>query len=252
MLQFSRTVAPETSKGPALIALMRHWEFWKAVVFTSLDRIWHRSGLDIIRQLRNARIEVLEVSAFKPGYFVPRVLDEIKRSGIRITILMAFTQDTQNVALSAESKGMTSAGWSWLTLEEKTAVPQMLGWLTFRPFRPSEGMHAFAEQVSEYTATHFNITVNPDSVDLTYSTALYEAVMLYANAATKVLSNGDDLYDATLLSNTLRSTILEGVANNSVALDEHGDRIQTYEVLSYLVNWTSSRYDGMTFVHRGI
>ena len=37
VLQFSRTVAPETSKGPALIAFMKHHKWTKAVVWTSTE-----------------------------------------------------------------------------------------------------------------------------------------------------------------------------------------------------------------------
>ena len=43
---------------------------------------------------------------------------------------------------------------------------------------PSEGMQAFAKHVSDYSKSHFNVTVHPDSVDLAYSAALYDSVMI--------------------------------------------------------------------------
>ena len=96
-------------------------------------------------------------------------------------------------------------------------------------------MQAFAEQVSEYSKSRFNITVDADSIDLTYSQTLYDAVMLYAHAATKVLSEGGDLRDGQAVTAAVRSTTFEGVGGSAVALDENGDRIESFEVMNYVV-----------------
>ena len=95
-------------------------------------------------------------------------------------------------------------------------------------------MQVFAEQVSNYTRTGFNITVSPDSVDLTYSIALHDAIMLYAHAATKVLAEGGSLHDGQAVTEAVRSTTFKGVGNSVVALDKHGDRIESYEVMNYV------------------
>ena len=44
-----------------------------------------------------------------------------------------------------------------------------------------------AWQVSDYTKSHFDISLSPSDVDLTFSTALYDAITLYAHAVTKVV-----------------------------------------------------------------
>ena len=77
---FSRTVAPETSKGPALIALMQHNKWARAVILTSTDAAYFVSGLALSRQLRAAGLEVLKPAAFESGL---GGVAEIKRSGIR-------------------------------------------------------------------------------------------------------------------------------------------------------------------------
>ena len=85
-MQFSRTIAPEPSKGPALLALMAHYNWRKAVMLTSSDNVYFESGLELTTQLKGAGIEVFKPAAFKHGLDddVTRVvLGEIKRSGTR-------------------------------------------------------------------------------------------------------------------------------------------------------------------------
>jgi ABC-type branched-subunit amino acid transport system substrate-binding protein len=72
-------------------------------------------------------------------------------------------------------------------------------------------------------------------VDLAYSTALYDAVMLYALAATAVMSEGGDLQDGKAMTAAMRATSFEGAAGTRVALDGNGDRIESYEVMSYVL-----------------
>ena len=122
-------------------------------------------------------------------------------------------------------------GWAWFVLEERPIA----GWLYVQPLIPSEGMAAFAEKVSGYSKTRFNITLPADSVDLTYSAALHDAIMLYAHAATKVLSEGGDLHDGKAVTVAMRSTTFEGAGGTAVALDEQGDRLGSYEVMNYVM-----------------
>ena len=82
-MQFSRTVAPETSKGPALIALMRHYEWAKVVIWSSQINHWPETGLELTRQFEAANIEVLKPKPkmFDPNSFQAGILREIKHSG---------------------------------------------------------------------------------------------------------------------------------------------------------------------------
>ena len=111
----------------------------------------------------------------------------------------------------------------------------MAGWLFFRPFLSFNGMQTFAKQVSDYSKLHFNAIVSPDSVDLTYSAALHDAIMLYAHAATKLMSDRGDLQDGEALTAAVRSTSFTGVGGTVVALDSNGDRIESYEVMNYIL-----------------
>ena len=127
-------------------------------------------------------------------------------------------------------------GWAWISLEStgKYRVDGMQGWLYTRPTLPSKSMQAFIEQVSNFTKSHFNITMDPQEVDLAYSITLFDSIMLWARAATKVLLAGGNLFDGAAVTAAVRSTTFEGVGGSSVVLDKHGDRIESYEIMSYI------------------
>ena len=184
-MQFSRTVAPDTSKGPALIAFMQHSLWTKIAILTTTESLWFETGLGLKKQLEAAGMQVLKPAAFEPGYVKNATLNDVARSGIRIVLVLSYEDDTRTLASHAERKAMV-AGWAWLIVEERIAGKYLAGWLCFRPFLAPETMQEFAVQVSIYTKSRFNISVSPGSVDLTFSAALYDAIMLYALAATKV------------------------------------------------------------------
>ena len=131
-------------------------------------------------------------------------------------------------------------------------VTEMAGWLWLRPLLPSDGMQAFAEEVSYYAKSRFNFTVSADSVDLTYSIALHDAIMLYAHAATKVLSEGGDLHDGRAVTAAVRSTTIKGVGGSVVALDQSGDRNESYEVMNYMAGNKDRSYGAKTFLYTGL
>ena len=58
--------------------------------------------------------------------------------------------------------------------------------------------------------------------------------MLYAHAVTKVLSKGNDWRDGQAVTVAMRSTIFEGAGGTVVALDQNGDRIESYQVMNYV------------------
>ena len=79
-------MAPEPSKGPALIALMRRYKWSKAVILTSTDGVFIVSGIELMKQLQAAEVKVLKPPAFESGLnddLTGVDVGEIKRSGIR-------------------------------------------------------------------------------------------------------------------------------------------------------------------------
>ena len=200
-------------------------------MLSSTESIWAETRRGLAKQLEAASIVVLKPAALEPGNIKDAMLDDIRRSGIRIVLVILYEADTQSVASLARQDGMTSAGWAWLVPEERVPVPGMAGWVWFRPFLASD-MQAFAKQVSDYSKSHFDLTVSPDSVNLVQSAALYDAIMLYAHAATKVLSEGGDLQNGTAVTEAVRSTTFTGIGGTLVALDSQGDRLESYEVMN--------------------
>ena len=235
MLQFSRTIPSETSKGPVLIALFGHMNWIKVSMMTSTNNVWIQSGLGLTKQLKAAAITVQTPAAFEPNNFQDARLGKIRRSGFRITILIANNKDVVDVASAAHRQEMNSAGWAWILVDRLLGAPrEVMGWMALMPLLPSRDMQAFVKRVSEYSKSHFNFAVSADSVDLTFSTALHDAVMLYAHAATKVLAEGGDLGNGSAVTEAVRSITIQGVGNDPVTLNSQGDRIMSYEVVNYV------------------
>ena len=231
---FSRTVAPDTSKGPVLIAFMQHNNWRKIAIVSSTANVWIEASSGLSNQLEANGMKVLRPAAFEPNNFKDTTLSEIRRSGFRIVLLLVSEEDAQAISMHADRAQMTRAGWAWLLTEERAAVTGMAGWIFLRPFLVSD-MQAFAKQVSIYSKSHFETASSAESVNLMFSAALYDAIMLYAHGATTVMSKGGNLHDGQAVTAAVRNTSFTGVAGTVVSLDSNGDRIETYEVMNIVL-----------------
>ena len=99
-MQFSRTVAPDTSKGPALVAFMQHYNWRNIAILSSTENVWIEASSGLSRQLEAD--SVLKPAPFERGSVKDATLSEIQRSGFRIVLLLASEKDTQ--AVSGDSK----------------------------------------------------------------------------------------------------------------------------------------------------
>ena len=132
---FSRTVAPGTSMGPAVIQFMKHNDWDEIVILTSTVGVYVEIGLGLSRQLTVSDMKVHRMAAFEPGQVKNSTLHEIRRYKCRVVMLLALHDaDQQAVAVHASEEGQQK-GWAWLTLEQRTAVQQMQGWC-FLPTTP--------------------------------------------------------------------------------------------------------------------
>ena len=149
---------------------------------------------------------------------------------------------------------MSHAGWAWLVTEllSNIATEHMAGWLVMRSRHPREGMQAFAEEVIDGFKSSSFAAITAKQVHLTYSMALHDAIMLYAHAATKVLSEGGDLHDGRAVTAAVRSTTIKGVGGSVVALDQSGDRNESYEVMNYMAGNKDRSYGAKTFLYTGL
>ena len=150
-------------------------------------------------------------------------------------LALSYADSAHAMALLARRKSMT-IGFAWLLMvdtSDEFKDTSMVGWVYFTPFLASN-MRAFAKQVSDYSKLHFNLSVRPDLVNLPFSTALYDAIMLFAHAGTKLMSERGNLQDGKAVTAAVRNISFMGVGGSAVVLDRQGDRIESYEVMNYV------------------
>ena len=215
---------------------MKHYKWKQAVVLTTTDNIYSLSARGLSQQLKeDGSVVVLEVPPYVPGTFTDEILSGIKRSGYRVIIALAYEADIISVA----ELSCCYPRWAWLQIDKVGAgVPAMHGWLAFQPlmfFNQQTGgftEESFADEVKEYSKSQFGLSSS--EVNIAYAVSLHDAIMLYAHAATKVMLENGDLFDATTLTEALLNTSFEGLASDTVSLDNNGDRIQSYELMNYV------------------
>ena len=185
--QFSRTVAPTTSRTPALIALVRSYQWTRAVVLSDTVAFNLELALEITERMTAAGLKIFYPRPYDKSRFNTDTFTEIQRTGYRIVILVDQSNwgPYENViATKAQIAGLTRR-WAWIqadAIQPADAPVDRQGWLYLRTKLPSEGMETFAELVSEYTKSSFNINVSVHDVDLEYSAALHDAIMVRMRA----------------------------------------------------------------------
>ena len=125
---FSRTVAPETDKAPALLALMNHYN-WKQIVLLYNEN-------DVVYSLTAQELGEQYLDSFAENHILFRLtttqgdsqrdrdkealedLHEIQRSGIRITLLLTYLDDILLIATHAQRRKMCEPGWAWLSVRK--------------------------------------------------------------------------------------------------------------------------------------
>ena len=160
-----------------------------------------------------------------------------------MVIVLAWSSDVAAIALNARQLQMTMTGWSWVGIDEVPSALQsvsisdlakakeaLYGYLYIIP-KPVV-LTDFEQQVRSYGQRYFNIS-SPGIIS-NYAASLYDAVFLFAHAATRVISEGGDVNDGSAIVEAMTKTSFEGILQRSVELDENGDAIEPYAVMNYV------------------
>ena len=77
-------------------------------MLTTTEEVFFKSALGLARQMEAEGMEVRIPAAFDPGKYEEPTSSVLKRSGLRIVVLLAFGDDSHTVASSAQSQGMSA------------------------------------------------------------------------------------------------------------------------------------------------
>ena len=244
--QFVRTVASFNSLAPAVSLTMQRLGWKRCFVLSSTQNLYLMTSGVWSQHLASQNITV-SLKTFGAGAFESAMLEEMQQANMRVVIVLADKPDTAKLALSAHQLGMTSASWAWLGVDnvagaELLATATMTdrarralhGWLFFMPKQaPPQQSAEFHRQVRAYGQKYFGLSPAQAAVDL-YAAELFDAVYLFAHAATRVMEAGGDVSSGAQMMQVMRNISFVGIQQRTVALDANGDAIQPYSVMNYV------------------
>ena len=79
-------------------------------MLTSSDDTHFPTGTELTQQLRAAGITVFKPTAF--AHFQEELLGQVKKSGIRICVIIAWAEGVHAAASSAKNKGMSAGNYA--------------------------------------------------------------------------------------------------------------------------------------------
>ncbi len=182
----------------------------------------------------------------------PSDLDKVVQMGFRVVLAMADSRDVLAMALAAKDRGMMTSGWAWLGLDTVAGAETfgidllgspgdlkaaMDGWVFFEPSNTAPT--AFFERVREETREHFpqqQLDSNNISLSTAFAANMYDAVLLYAQAARSTVSRQSD--PGSVIRAMMR-TSFDGMTGR-VELDERGDMKESIRVMNYFLRLDGS------------
>ena len=247
---FTRTVSSYASYAPVLTAIFKRLNWQQCEMISSTQNIYFLTSSAWNKRLHTDKVtnHIEPIWTFTAGNFKlasPKIFSQILRSGVRIVLTFAYSNDLAQIALEATTHSMIGAGWAWFgssgivgaeltvdrTMRER-AKTALSGWLYVMPAQlQAQALAQFYRKVKTYGRQFFGFnisTVNPEA------TQLYNAVYLYAHAATNVLAMGGTVSNGSAIVDAMKNISFVGIGQRTVKLDINGDAIEPLSVMNYV------------------
>ena len=228
-----------------------HWETTPGVQQCSSVVAWHptpdalchpdESGLKIESVATGGLVKLSDGTKFSESSSPWHLLDIIRKGKQRVVIVIASQDDRHEVATVAQGYEMTS-NWAWIIIDnmfnDELAVQNqnindvLQGWISIirTPTQPP-ALRQFYEQVEKHGQQHFQLNIS--SVD-PHAVRLYDAIYLFAHAATHVLANKGAVSNGTAIVEAMANVSFKGIADRTVQLDSNGDAVESYSLMNYV------------------
>ena len=216
----------------------------RCTILTSTESVFLSTAGLWSQQLAAQSIEAWPFQTFEPGAFDSKALMAIQKTSLRVVLALAYSADTVKIALSAFNLSMISKGWAWFGTEDVAGAENavdasirdrakraLFGWLFILPAQTqSAAMNTFYDEVKEYGQQQFNLSISSVSSSAVQT---YDAIFMYAHAATQVLAAGGKPNDGAALVKAMRNISFQGIQQR-VVLDENGDAVQPFSIMNYV------------------
>jgi ABC-type branched-subunit amino acid transport system substrate-binding protein len=239
---FVRTIGPYGVMMPGIVALMK-WANWTKISSIASTANVDSWAADLLRQAVVGASMSLEVDIrFSPGRFEAADLQRIAIGRLRVVFVLGLAADVAKIALAAHDSGMTNAGWAWIgvnvpgaeyanTSQIDIAKVSLDGWLYIEPTTAAPPQ--FFDMVRNRSSL-FNVSYRANEKTHVFAASLYDAVILFAHAATVMIDRNESLGDGRSVVAAMMNVSFDGMTG-WVQLDKNGDLRSSTRVMNYIL-----------------
>ncbi|GAB0097290.1 Guanylate cyclase [Sergentomyia squamirostris] len=266
---FARTLAPASKVSKSVVALLISFQWYKFVLVSSSRTTW---GFEIAQAIKNlAEAENLTVTDFREySEYIPTKITELqnivtetyKKTRIYIFVgehiaMVDFVRCLQNEELLQTGDYMVISVDDEIydpnrrNIMERDYLDPYLKKIRSRaldiksfhsvlkltPSFPSTNFSQISENIRSYAtqppfSVPFHRTIFKNITVPIYGVHLYDAVMIYARAATEVIKSGGNLFDAKTVMEKIFNRTYHSIQGFDVYIDGNGDAEGNFTLIS--------------------
>jgi len=261
---FVRTVGDWNQFDRAFTALLRHFQWEKVAIITTTQSVWQLTAQRVFNAITANGSDVVSFVSTDAGTGESStggrlsILQSLKERNAKIILLFAYDGDTRDILLTADSLGMASEGYAWITAEttyeawkasagwmpedgrDEEARLIMQGLVTLSNYLPSGPViDEFYASVRRELNETFGRPIGDDIEVNNHAMLMYDAVYMYAYALDYALKNNMDYRDGLALIHFMTNNTFNSKLTGTVRLNQRGDRLS---------DWTWYNFQGLNFV----
>eukprot|EP01135_Chromosphaera_perkinsii_P001757 Nk52_evm26s210 gene=Nk52_evmTU26s210 len=245
---FARTVGPLTKYGEAFSAFINSQGWRKVAIVTSSNSLYSSAAQAILTELAKVNVTVQAFQVFNSLQDPTSALEEVKKTNIRVICYLSAGTDMRRSVLAAKDIGIIGPEYVWLTSGEvfrdstftsdadsrtQEALEAIKGFIGFSSYVNETGteFQNFLGQARTAMTTYFNAPVPADKEIFSRVAVVYDSVLLWAEAATRVIAKGGNPRSGKEVVAEYPNVKFSGISG-TIALDSNFDINRDYQVFN--------------------
>jgi gamma-aminobutyric acid type B receptor len=112
---FVRPVPPDDSISPAIVALMKYFDWKYLAIVTQEEDLFTLTREALLEAVKKSNFETVFSSAFPTGQSPQNIVENLKKSSGRIIFLNTYPEYALEILCQASTLGMTNPDYAWIS-----------------------------------------------------------------------------------------------------------------------------------------